>query len=501
MRAALALLAGLLLLGCEEETLSSAPPRTFAVALHDPGANQNSTRSQPAGQHVWSGVSTDTVYVQMTAPVTATATVTTAANSDGGTPDEVVVWLDGAGELGDGGLRLTSTALEYENEVLPSTFDVLVAPDGLLGRFPMRLITPVTFSRTSGQLLWELDELERVEGRVVTWQVGAPVEGAIVSVYRASEPRYPMGVTVVTDSTGTFAFDVPEGRYDLVVSSPSDGSRAIPTVRVQDQDLPLFEGLQLRVEVPTVPVVPVRGQVIIAGSDVPTAARVRLVGQLTDLVPGGTGIRMGRHRVEIETEADGTFELELPLGTYEIEAYPRFNAANPTLAIGRTTVEVPFGVPSVDGVEVAMPPTSLVRIEAKRPDGTPLGGATVNLRMQSPPRYAWRYETDAEGVFVGPVIPDTYDIELVPPLSTRGQQSLAREHAEVALGTGGTSLVTLQTRRSDRLQGLVFTQGEQPVFDVLVEVRDPETGELWDVGTTRTDERAFQGVFEAVVPR
>jgi hypothetical protein len=489
---------------CLDESPTSAPPRAFAVELHNERP-VSAMRSQPAGQHTWSGDREDTVAIQMTAPVTARSVVVPAATLDGALPSEVAVFLDGAGQLGDLGKQLDSS-LTFLEEVLPSRYDVLVAPDALLGRHPARFITPVTFQAdvpAGSPLDWTLPPMQEVTGQVTFWNTDDPVGGAVVTVYRATEPRLPAGVTTVTDASGAFRFEVPEGTYDIVVAGPSDGSVPIPPVRLLDQRLPLFPGLTLRAEVPVVPVIPVRGRLVRAGSEVTVPGRLRLTGRLEDLLGGATGILMGRYQVEIETEADGSFEIDLPLGTYEALAIPRYLPDRfQNQGLGRRSFPVPFGVPSVEGLDITMETPVLLRVETFQPGGAPMLGATLVLRMRDVPRYAWSHVTglegDLEGAFLGTVIPGEYDIELIPPPDADGNPRLARVQTRASLLADSVQQIT--TRRSDKLQGLVFTEGEQPVGDVRVFLRDPETGKLWDTAITRR-EQLYQGVFEAVVPR
>ena len=505
MRCALPLALALATLGCDVDPQAvSAPPRGVRVALHDPGANQTLTRSQPAGVHTWSGQSDDIVYVQMTSPVVAGALVTPAANLAGDFPAEVIVFLDGAGQLGDVGGSVDITSGEFESSVLPSTFDVFIAPDALLGRFPMRLVTPVTFTPAgSGDVLnWALPETEFVQGTVKT-RSGALVPGAIVTMYRTEEPRLPLGVTVVTDSLGFFGFEVPQGRYDLVVAGPSDGSVPIPTVRMRNQALPLFEGVELLVTVPDVPVRPVRGQVV-RGSGDPVAGRIRLEGVLEDLGAGGNPIPMGRYRAEFESESDGSWDIELPIGEYTVTVFPRYSGQviGQTLSTGTKAFEVPFGGESVPDVNVVLPDATTVRIAAFNPGGSPMVGARLVIRMTSAPRYVWTQVTGAEGAvrgaWVGGLIPDVYDIELIPPADEDGNTLVARVHTRAEILA--EQVVTLQAERGDRFQGLVFGAGEDPLGDIRVELRDPDTGELYDVATTRLA-GAFEGLFEGVLPR
>ena len=501
----LALVGSALATSCEDEQPVIAPPRSFTVELHNEGTRA-AMRSQPAGEHEWSGDIGDTVAVQMTAPVTARASVQAVSLLDGSLPTEIAVFLNGAGQLGDIGQELDSQ-LDFEEEVLPSTYDVLVAPDALLGRHAARFITPVTFQDdvpAASPLDWSLLAMSEVTGSVLYWNTDEPVPGAVVTVYRATEPRIPMGVTVVTDNSGTFRFEVPEGSYDIVIAGPSDGSVPIPPVRLLNQRLPLFPGLTLRAEVPVIPVIPVRGRLVRAGSEVTVPGRLRLTGKLDDLLGGASGILLGRYQIEIETESDGSFEVALPLGDYEALAIPRYLADRfQNQGLGRRTFAVPFGVASVEGLDITMESPVLVRIEAYQPSGAPMVGASVVMRMRAPPRYGWQHltgtEGDLEGAFLGTVIPGDYDIELIPPPDADGNSRLARVQTQASLLTD--SVLQINARRSDRFQGLVFTEGEQTVGDVRVLIREPETGKLWDAAVTRGEGDTYRGVFEAVVPR
>ena len=142
----LALLVVLTSLGCDVEQPTTSPPRRMSYSLFE-ASSLSAERAQPTNEYSWSGRENDTVAIQMTAPVTARANVTPSETSDGQLPDEIAVFFDGAGQLGDFGNRLDSTA-QFEQRVLPSTYDVLVAPDALLGRHAARLITPVPIIET-----------------------------------------------------------------------------------------------------------------------------------------------------------------------------------------------------------------------------------------------------------------------------------------------------------------------------------------------------------------
>ncbi|MCO4769866.1 MAG: carboxypeptidase regulatory-like domain-containing protein [Deltaproteobacteria bacterium] len=492
-----------LAVGCDVPAPTSAPPRRVAFDLIEFRA-QSDERAQPAGEHTWSGRENDTVAVQMTAPVQALADVT-PVETLAGLPDDIDVFLDGAGQLGDFGIRLDSSS-QFSQPVLPSTYDVLVAPDGLLGRHPARLITPVTFQNSLGpgeELEWALEETQEVLGEVLTWSTGVPVEGAVVTLFRAAEPRLPLGVSTTTDADGAFFFEVPEGQYDIVVAGPSDGSVAIAPVRRLAQQLPLsVPGVALRMEVWPLQPIPVRGT-LRRSIDSTAAGRVRVQGRIDDPFNNASGLRTGLYRAEFETEGDGSWEIELPPGTYDVTGIPRYSPEAPSLGLGKRTIVVPGNQASLDGQDIQLPPNVDVRIDAFNPDGSPMLGATILLRMRSAPRYMWRRVTGAtgslEGSWFGEVIEDEYDIELIPPPDADGNSRIARVQLRETLGPG-TPAITINARRSDRFQGFVFTEGERAAGDVRVMVRDPDTGDLLDTVISR-DDTVFAGVFEVVVPR
>ena len=89
----------------------------MSYALYE-ASSLSAERAQPTNEYSWSGRENDTVAIQMTAPVTARANVTPSETSDGQFPDGIAVFFDGAGQLGDFGNRLDSTA-QFDSESSP----------------------------------------------------------------------------------------------------------------------------------------------------------------------------------------------------------------------------------------------------------------------------------------------------------------------------------------------------------------------------------------------
>jgi hypothetical protein len=135
--------------------------------------------------------------------------------------------------------------------------------------------------------------------------------------------------------------------------------------------------------------------------------------------------------------------------------------------------------------------------------GAAVPDASLYIRNTGPPRYAYGERTQAlgagsPGFWFGTLMRGTYTVEVVPPVDTEtGAKIWARAHGELEVSrSGGATLI--QLRRSAIMNGLVFSLDQRPVDDMLVEVRDWQSGELLDQAVTnRTNERGF---FRAILP-
>ena len=327
MRALLTIVS-LLAAACDTGPSATANPRPFVVDLVDPGPLQPSqqvSRSQrgsdptrPSGANLW--------YVQMTAPLDLVGVIGFEDGFGGVTPlgEAASVFLEGNA---DGNVRSATSESTgaWALSVSPDVYDVVVARDALLGRNAASFLDSLVLAEPWPDAVLPLAIPEAVEGHVLT-TAGTPVPGMFITVFRAEEPRWPMGVTVESDSTGRFGFEVPPGRYDLVVAAPSDGSVPYPPLHILGQSLPLLPGFEIRAELPVLDRVRVRGTLALP-TGTPVQGRLRISGWVPPppLLPGAA-YSGGTYRIEIETDPDGGWEAELPRGNYTALAVPRISS-------------------------------------------------------------------------------------------------------------------------------------------------------------------------------
>jgi len=478
-----------LLLGADCEETSPIPPaRDFGVVLHDPGPYQQSYRSQPGPSRNWDG--TNLAYVEMTAPVTITGEV---QHEDGSGAGGVCVFLDGSGELGDLSGIADSQGL-FAQTVLPSTYDLAVAPDCFVGTSSAQYLEQLVLDEGAAEP-WILADVSPVLGQVVD-TAGEAVVGAVVSVYQAGRPDRPLGVTVNSDSLGNFTFDVPAGRrYDIVVTGPADGSVPIAPIRIDNQVLPLLAGLIMKIEYPVLPTAVVLGSLQLTGGTTVTG-RVRVEGWVP-AAPHGPQFTGGAFRAEFETDADGRWELTLPRGNYRAKAFPRH--ADRSIGTAVQEFEIAVGTELVE-VDLTMPGSTIARIEVRQSNGNPMVGAKLGIHMTSPPYYSYSETTGADGAWFGQLIPDIYEVEVIPPEQIEtGEQRFARAHGQLDLLAPSPSPLDITLKRSDVVDGFLYTVGQTGVRGVHVLLTDPETGEIWD--DTVTNDGEFPGFFRATLPR
>ena len=486
----ISLFGGVLLLGANcEESSPIAPARDFGILLHDPGPYQHSYRSQPGPSHHWDG--SNLVYVEMTAPITITGAV---QHEDGSGASGVCVFFDGTGELGDLSDVVDSQGL-FAQTILPSTYDLALAPDCFTGASPAEYIEDLEITSDGATEPWVLPDLSPVLGQVVD-TADNPIVGAVVSVYEAGRVDRPLGITVTSDSLGNFTFDVPAGRrYDIVVTTPADGSVPIAPIRIDNQVLPLLAGLLMKIEFPVLPTAQILGSLQQTGGTT-TTGRVRIEGWVP-AAPHGPQFTGGTFRAEFETDATGRWELTLPRGTYRATAFPRHGDRGLGTAIREFEVEAGTDLVEVD---LTLPGSTIARVEVKQSNGNPMIGAHLELHMTQPPFYSYRETTDEDGAWFGQLIPDVYRVEVIPPEQIEsGEQRFARGHGELDLLTTDPGLLSITLRRSDLVDGFLYTIGQTGVRGAHVLLTDPESGETWD--DTITNDGEFPGFFRATLPR
>ena len=478
-----------LLLGADcDEGSPIAPPRDFGVVLHDPGPYQHSYRSQPGPRHSWDG--STLAYVEMTAPVTVTGQV---QHQDGSSAGGVCIFLNGSSELGDLSGVVDSQGL-FTQTILPSTYDLTLAPDCFTGVIPAEFLEQVELDGATIDP-WILPDIAPVLGQVVDTSNDAVV-GAVVSVYEAGRPGRPLGITVSSDLLGEFSFDVAPGRrYDIVVTAPADGSVPIPPIRIDNQVLPLLSGLVMKIEYPVLPTAQLLGSLQITGGSTATG-RIRIDGWVP-AAPHGPQFTGGTFRAEFETDVDGRFELTLPLGSYRATAFPRH--AERSFGTASQQFEVALGTEVVE-VDLTLPGSAIARIEVQQSNGNPMVGATLGLHMRDPPFYSYGEITDEDGAWFGQLVPGIYEVEATAPEQIdNGEQRFARGHGILDLLGPNPGLLTIALRRSDLVDGFLYTIGQEGVRGAHVLLTDPDTGEIWD--DTVTNDGEFPGFFRATLPR
>jgi len=485
----------LMLLGsdCEDPVLT-IPARSLGVDLVDPGPHQQDTRSIPTETHNWNGRS-PFVYVQMTSPVTLSAEVSNEA-AEGESVEDACIILDGGAPLLFAGGRTDSFGF-FVQRIVPATYDVVVAPGCLTGGEASRQLDRIVLQPGSdtGPLDWSLPETHRVDGLVEDTS-GSPVVGAVITVYRSDSPDLPVGVTTTSSVDGSFALLVPEDTYDLVISSPADGSVPIPPIRIRDQALPFeLPGLRLSVAYPVLPIRTVRGVLLQSTGDAPVQGRVRLQGWIPS-APGESDFNGGLFRAEFETEADGTWSIEVPRGSYTATAFPRLDSQD--LDVARLSFEVSEAAAQVD-IDLRFPDSRLGVVSVVSPTGNPKAGSTLRLRSIAPPYYAYEASTGADGTWAGLLPAGDYVVDATPPRHAEtGQKEFARATGNLDLSEedGSEDLVL---RRSDAFDGFVYTVDEVGVGGIQVLILDPESGEVWDEAVTNTGE--YTGYFKGILPR
>ncbi len=478
---------------CQEDPLPQIPARTIRAELLDPGPNVSDRRSQDSGVVSWGG-DQNLLFVPMRRPVSVSAQV---FEHGGTTPlADVCVFLDTAGVLSDLGRSSDSTG-NWGYGVVPGIYDVMVAPGCLVGTTAALLEEELEINTATpaAPLTWTLPPALPMRGRVVGSD-GLGVAGATVTAYRAGEPELPLGIAVTSGEGGVFAFDLPQGFYDLTVSTPWNGLVPIPPVTNRNRPLPPAANLELGLNLPPVATLPVRGS-LMDGSGNLLSGRIRLEG---DVAPIGFPVEYEGGTFRAEFDTDGEWELLLPAGLYTATSFPPhpglFSEQTLGLATADFAVEPSSGPP--DDVALVYSEPRLGRVVVRDAEGDPAQGH-VNLRMTSPPHYAYQLATAEDGVVVASLIADLYDVEVVPARDADGNKVAARAHGELDLRESNAE-VDLWLPQSDVYEGVVVTADQGQIGNMKVVLRDPETGKIVDDALSDNTD-GFRGFFRGVMPR
>ena len=533
------LLVPLLLASDCEGPNSVYPEREFVAELHAAGNLGDTSRSQNGRPHpdnasetpsdlpgfpvpvFWSG-SPAQVNIQMSPPIDLNAQL---QDSTGSPAEDSCLLLDGLGALIDRGIRGEPGSGLVGKKVIPHEYSALLAPYCLLGQDPLARFDPLSLQESVGAdepLEFTAPSFVSVPGRVET-SSGDPIVGAAITLFAASSPEEFLGVSLTSGVDGSFQITVPEPAedcgtgnqpacptYDVLISAPPDGSLPLPPIRLQNIVLPLGAGFNLLVRYPQLPLVTLRGDVVLEAGQTPFVSRLRFEGSIPPPPGGGQQFEGGLFRIEVSTDAQGRFEVEVPSGHYSITAWPTYDEAR-TLDTGRLDFEVPTGITLVDNLQLEIPLADFARVEVRGEDGSPVVGAELILQMRDAPHYRFSEVTTATlGGWAGPLMGGTYDVEVAPPLELDPEtgeftKRYARVHGVLEHG-GDSSILQLFLRRSDPFEGFVYGPlsaaagaSVEGVPGVQVLMLDPLTGAVLDETITARENGA--GFFRGLLPR
>jgi hypothetical protein len=515
------------------------PEREFVAELYAAGSLGDPPRSQLGRPHPdnasdtpsplpgsptpvrWSGTGAQ-VNIQMSPPVELNALL---LDADGTPAQDSCLLLDGLGDLADRGLRAEPDSGRITKRVIAHEYAAVLAPDCLLGERPIGLFEPLSLQDnipSDEPLELQAPDSVEVPGRVET-VAGEPIEGAVLTLFSAANADSFLGVSLKTSSDGSFGLTVPAPppdcgaaeqppcpTYDVLVSAPRDGSLPLPPIRLRNVVLPLGDGFTLLVRYPELPVTTLRGTVLLKEEPTPFVTRLRVEGTVPPTPGIGHQFEGGLYRVEIGTDPEGRFELEVPPGQYRITAWPEYDKAR-TLDVGVLELEVDPGVSLIDNLTLQIPDADPARIEVHDEDGQSVIGAQIILQMRESPHYKFAEQTTSgpDG-WVGRLMRGTYDIEVIPPLALdletgEFQKSHARVHG-VLDHSGNSSILQLFLRRSDPFEGFIYGPTDsssgavvEGVPGVQVIMLDPETGAVLDEAITARTNGA--GFFRGLLPR
>jgi hypothetical protein len=495
------------LLGASCNGVGSEAPRQFRVSFVDSGHNTDTDWSSQDLPNVyeWDGTS-DLHYLQLTASDLISALVTPPA---GGT----IVFLDAPGQVADLSGVVESTNI-FSRRLVPGRYDVFVAPGGLLtGQAGARFIN-VDLNESTPLWTWTLPDTVPVSGSIES--VRGPLTGQLVVPYPDDLDGMPLGTFGRSSEEGpeteegSFEVLVRPGTYDIVVAPPlrvqpsPDGGAGIlqpdpvPPVHLEDRVWPLQPGFEETIEVPILPTITLVGRVV--GADATQVARIRIEGRIPPGVIGTVPYDGGRWIAEMRTDGEGLFQVEVPQGEYVVTAIPGYSDRTNDAVVAEFSAQ---GEGIIE-LNLSLPLAPVAQVFVVDEDAEPVPGAALYIRNTGPPRYAYGVVTQSDdegnpGYWFGLLMRGTYEVEVVPPVDPETlQKRWARAHGVLEIGAGGGS-VTIQLRRSAIMEGSVFSRDVDRVADVLVILRDPETGLVVDEALTNRSPPEI-GFFRAIIP-
>jgi hypothetical protein len=190
------------------------------------------------------------------------------------------------------------------------------------------------------------------------------------------------------------------------------------------------------------------------------------------------------------TGADGTFAVQVPVGTYDVNVEPPVGASALVEHVNNLSV---LGSMAIGDLTLTAGLT--VHGHLTRPGGAAAGHVNVNA-VESTTRAAQRLADDATddaGDFTVVLPPGQYDFQYDPA----GCSGLAPEAQEAVTVAGPTTLPALALVTGATVTGTVLDSGALPVAGVDLDV--------YDAGTTHkrytpNDQTAAAGTYSVVVP-
>ena len=421
------------------------PERDFVAELRPAGNLGDTGRSQLGRPHPdnaadftsdlpgfptpvhWSGTSAQ-LNIQMTPPIEFSAEL---QDSSGAAAEDSCILLNSVGSLLDRGIRGEPGSGLVGKKLVPNEYEALIAPYCLLGTDPVGNLGLISLQEDIPQsepLAFLAPSAVDVQGRVET-TAGEPVDGAVITLFDASSPEEFLGVSLTTEADGSFVLPVleppadcgtaengPCPTYDILVSAPRDGSLPLPPIHLREVVLPLGDGFSLLVRYPQLPLVTLRGEVVLQAGQTPFVTRMRIEGVIPPPPGGSHQFEGGLFRVEVHTDLEGRFEIEVPAGQYSIRAWPTYDEAR-TLDVGKLDFNVPLGTDLIDNLRLEIPLADFARVEVLDDDGSSVVGADLVLQMREAPHYRFSERTTAGlSGWAGPLLRGTYDVEVTPPL-------------------------------------------------------------------------------------
>lgn len=378
-------------------------------------------------------------------PITASVTFVLPSEIPGGPTTRVQTQSTGEPVMEEGG------RFNYATQLVPDrSYDVIVEPSGeWLSILPPLRLSPFATTNVGTRIEDDLsypDILTEITGVIVDAE-GAEQSGMIVRAHDASGALVSSTYTTGSDperSPGYFVLRLTPGTAQWLFSINASTDRIVaggitPTFTVDPGAS--FPGEAVRIAIP-----PVSDQVIAYQGTV-EAASLPGVGQAAtltftsaDVVDDTTGV-IGSFRAMTTTGEDGSFELQLLPGTYEVVITP----TNPDLAVHHEQmVRIDPEISELRGQIFAVPDRVRYNGWAQTADSTRMFDARVRSQGRGstygdmlPPVavYARSTETltDSMGQFDLPLDIGLYDIIVEPPVGTNWPWALERN-----LPIGGT---------------------------------------------------------------